>query len=59
MPSVSSALLPADNPNDVTVTHDFANVAEAQVFIKTPKSNEAMASAGVVGAPSMWITNKA
>ncbi|MBZ9672447.1 cyclase [Mesorhizobium sp. B3-2-1] len=49
----------ADNPNDVTVTHDFASAAEAQAFIKNPKLKEAMASAGVVGAPTMWITNKA
>jgi hypothetical protein len=51
--------LAADNPNGVTVAHDFASAAEAQAFIKNPKLKEAMASAGVVGAPSMWITNKA
>jgi hypothetical protein len=49
----------ADNPNDVTVTHDFASVAEAQAFIKNPELKKAMGSAGVVGAPTMWITNKA
>ncbi|TPK83096.1 cyclase [Mesorhizobium sp. B2-4-12] len=49
----------ADNPNDVTVTHDFASAADARAFIENPKLKEAMASAGVVGAPTMWITNKA
>ena len=49
----------ADNPNDVTVTHDFASVAEAQAFIKNPELKKAMGSAGVVGAPTMWITSKA
>ncbi|TPM16753.1 cyclase [Mesorhizobium sp. B2-3-5] len=49
----------ADDPNDVTVTHDFANAADARAFIENPKLKEAMASAGVVGAPTMWITNKA
>ncbi|TPM84800.1 cyclase [Mesorhizobium sp. B2-3-3] len=49
----------ADDPNDVTVTHDFASAADARAFIENPKLKEAMASAGVVGAPTMWITNKA
>lgn len=49
----------AHNPNDVTVTHDFASVAEAQAFIKNPELKKAMGSAGVIGAPTMWITSKA
>ncbi|WP_421916961.1 cyclase [Mesorhizobium sp.] len=49
----------ADNPNDVTVTHDFASVADAQAFIKSPDLKKAMEGAGVVGAPTIWITNKA
>ena len=49
----------ADNPNDVTVTHDFASVADAQAFIKSEDLKKAMQGAGVVGAPTMWITNKA
>ena len=49
----------ADNPNDITVTHEFANAAAAQAFITAPELKKAMESAGVVGAPTVWITNKA
>ena len=48
-----------DAPNDVTVTHDFASVGEARAFIESPRMKEAMGKAGVVGAPTLWITNKA
>ena len=48
-----------DAPNDVTVTHDFASVAEAKAFTQSAEMKEAMGKAGVVGAPTLWITNKA
>lgn len=49
----------ADNPNDVTVTHDFSSVEEAQAFAASQDLKKAMQSAGVIGAPTVWITNKA
>jgi quinol monooxygenase YgiN len=49
----------ADNPNDVTVTHEFASVASAQAFMAIPELKQAMQKAGVVGAPTAWIANKA
>jgi hypothetical protein len=49
----------ADNPNDITVTHDFATVEAAQTFAKSDELKKAMQSAGVVGAPTIWFTNKA
>ena len=49
----------ADNPNDITVTHDFATVEAAQAFAKSDELKKAMQSAGVVGAPMIWFTNKA
>jgi len=49
----------ADNPNDITVTHDFATPEAAQAFVKNDELKKAMQKAGVVGAPTIWITNKA
>lgn len=49
----------ADNPNDITVTHDFATVEAAQAFAKSDELKKAMQGAGVVGAPTIWFTNKA
>ena len=49
----------ADNPNDVTVTHDFASLADAKAFAANDALKQAMQSAGVVGAPTIWFTNKA
>jgi heme-degrading monooxygenase HmoA len=49
----------ADNPNDVTVTHTFATREAAQAFVKSEELKKAMQNAGVVGAPTIWITNKA
>jgi quinol monooxygenase YgiN len=48
----------ADNPNDITVTHEFATVEAAQAFVKSDELKKAMQSAGVVGAPTIWFTNK-
>ena len=49
----------AHDPNDVTVTHDFASLDAAQDFLGKPELKAAMQKAGVVGAPTIWITNKA
>jgi hypothetical protein len=49
----------ADNPNDVTVTHDFASLEAAQQFAKSDELHSAMGQAGVVGAPTVWFTTKA
>lgn len=48
----------ADNPNDITVTHEFATVEAAQTFAKSDELKKAMQNAGVVGAPTIWFTNK-
>jgi quinol monooxygenase YgiN len=47
-----------DNPNDVTVTHEFASVAAAQAFLGSDELKKAMQGGGVVGAPAIWFTNK-
>jgi hypothetical protein len=42
-----------DNPNDITVTHEFSTVEAAQAFVKSEELKQAMQNAGVVGAPNL------
>ena len=48
----------ADNPNDVTVTHEFATIKAARAFVESEELKNAMQGAGVVGAPTIWFTKK-
>ena len=48
-----------DNPNDITVTHEFSSVEAAQAFAKSAELKSAMQNAGVAGVPTIWFTNKA
>jgi len=48
----------ADDPNDVTVMHDFATIEAAKAFVNSPELKQAMQAAGVVGAPTIWFTTK-
>jgi hypothetical protein len=48
----------AGNPNDITVTHNFATVEAAHAFVNSEELKSAMQNAGVVGAPTIWFTNK-
>ena len=47
-----------DNPNDVTVTHEFASLDAAKDFVGSPELKKAMQGAGVVGAPTIWFANR-
>jgi ABC-type sugar transport system substrate-binding protein len=47
-----------DNPNDVTVIHDFHSLEKAQAFAASPELKSAMERAGVKGAPQIWYTTK-
>ncbi len=49
----------ADNPNDVTVAHEFAALEAAQQFATSGELREAMSRAGIVGEPAIWFANKA
>jgi hypothetical protein len=49
----------ADNPNDVTVTHDFDSLAAAQAFAGSDELKTAMKGAGVTGAPNIWFAERA
>lgn len=48
----------ADNANDVTIWHDFDDLAAAQAFLGAPGLAEAMEAAGVVSEPQVWYANR-
>ncbi len=48
----------ADDPNDVTVIHDFATVDEAKAFASNDELKSIMQNAGVAGPPTIWITTE-
>jgi hypothetical protein len=48
-----------DNPNDVTIWHDFATVAQAKALAQSDALKTTMMKAGVEGPPQIWITNEA
>ncbi len=47
----------ADDPNDVTVTHDFATADKAKAFLGSDDLKAALAKSGVKGEPKAWIVN--
>lgn len=49
----------AGDPNDITVTHDFASLDAAHAFAASPELKQAMGPAGVEGAPSIWFATRA
>jgi heme-degrading monooxygenase HmoA len=46
-------------PKDVTVTHDFASLAKAKAFARSPRLRQAMKAAGVRSAPVIWFAKQA
>ncbi|MCH7476902.1 MAG: cyclase [SAR324 cluster bacterium] len=47
----------ADDPNDLTVCHDFETLDAAQSFAGSDRLKEVMKGAGVSSAPDIWFTN--
>jgi ABC-type sugar transport system substrate-binding protein len=47
-----------DDPNDVTVIHDFHSIEKAKAFAASPELKAAMDKSGVKGAPQIWYTTK-
>lgn len=45
-----------DDPNDVTVTHDFADADAARAFTSSPELHSVMTNAGVASEPIIWFT---
>lgn len=48
-----------DDPNDVTVWHDFDSLESARAFMNSRRLKDVMASAGVAGEPAAWTTRRA
>jgi quinol monooxygenase YgiN len=48
-----------DDPNEVTVWHDFDDRASAESFTTSETLKTVMTEAGVLGAPNIWITAEA
>ena len=56
----AQAVYQADgNPNDITVTHEFATIEAAKAFVAREDLKKAMQGGGVVGAPTIWFTKTA
>ncbi len=47
-----------DDPNDVTVWHDFDSVDETRPFVESEDLRSAMQRAGVQGEPQIWFANQ-
>lgn len=48
-----------DDPNDLTVIHDFPTLEVARAFVGSSELRTAMQNAGVKGTPQIWITREA
>jgi hypothetical protein len=48
-----------DDPNDVTLWHDFAGADEARAFVSSEALRSAMQRAGVQGEPEIWFVTQA
>jgi quinol monooxygenase YgiN len=48
-----------DDPNDVTIIHDFHSLEAAKAFAAAPELKAAMEKSGVKGAPQIWYTTRA
>ena len=49
----------ADNPNDITIIHDFHSIDEAKAFVTSPELRATMAKSGVKPPAQVWISTKA
>lgn len=48
-----------DDPNDVTVTHEFTSLAEAKALVGSAELGQTLDKAGVIGTPTIWFAHKA
>lgn len=48
-----------NDPNDVTVSHEFADESVARSFAASQDLKSAMERAGVIEQPTIWITARA
>lgn len=48
----------ADDPNDITVVHDFHSLEQAKAFAASAELRAAMEKAGVKGPPQIWYATR-
>jgi len=48
-----------DDPNDLTVWHDFDSLEQAQAFASSEALLQTMGRAGVEGEPEIWFVTEA
>jgi hypothetical protein len=48
-----------DDPNDLTVWHDFSTSQSAKSFASSARLKEVMGNAGVKGVPQIWFVSEA
>jgi hypothetical protein len=48
-----------DDPNDVTVWHDFDSLEDAQAFTSSDALMQVLAKAGIQGEPEIWFVTEA
>jgi len=48
----------AETPADVTIWHDFDDVATAQAFLESAELRSAMEQAGVTSEPQTWFCRR-
>ena len=47
------------DPTDITIIHEFASTEQAKAFADSADLRQAMANAGVLGVPTIWVTSEA
>ena len=47
-----------DDPNDVTVYHDFKTRQQAESFATSKRLKDVMKGAGVMGQPKIWFVKE-
>ncbi len=47
-----------DDPNNVTVIHDFHSIEEAKAFAQSEELKRRMSSLGVKGTPQIWYATE-
>jgi heme-degrading monooxygenase HmoA len=48
-----------DNPNEVTVIHEFKTLEKARAWASSSELKAALQKAGVTGTPQIWFTTRA
>ncbi|MFA0814043.1 DUF1330 domain-containing protein [Microbulbifer epialgicus] len=56
--TATSVYREVNNPNDVTVIHEFPSKEQAKAFVTSSELHEARKQSHVIGNPKVWYTEK-